>query len=208
MEVSTLVLGASGRIGGSVARLLLDRGHGVLAGVRDAGSAAAARLVRAGAEIVRADFDDPRSLEAAARRADFVVATGTAHRAGPAGERRHGIALAEARARAAGPSLVSVSGAGADRPTAVPVFESKRAVEERIAGLGLPAAILAPAYFMENAFNPWNLEALAHGRLSLALARTGPWRRWRSRTSPRWRWSPSSASTSLRDGASSSRPTS
>jgi uncharacterized protein YbjT (DUF2867 family) len=174
MPVSTLVLGASGRIGGPVARLLLDRGHGVVAGVRDPGSPAAARLERAGAAIVRADFDDPPSLEVAARRADVVVATGTAHRAGAAGERRHGIALAKAVARAAGPSLVYVSGAGADRPTGVPVFESKRAVEERIVELGLVATILAPAYFMENALNAWNLEALARGRFPLALAEDRP----------------------------------
>jgi uncharacterized protein YbjT (DUF2867 family) len=122
-----------------------------------------------GAEIVRADFDDPASLEAAAGGVDAVVATGTAHRAGPDGERRHGIALAEALARAGGPPLVYVSGAGADRPSGVPVFEAKRAVEARIAELGLAAVILAPAYFMENALNPWNLEALADGRFPLAL---------------------------------------
>jgi uncharacterized protein YbjT (DUF2867 family) len=52
----------------------------------------------------------------------------------------------------------------------VPVFESKRAVEARIAELALTSVILAPAYFMENALNPWNLEALARGRLTLALA--------------------------------------
>jgi uncharacterized protein YbjT (DUF2867 family) len=168
MEV--LVAGATGRIGQPVARLLIARGHRVRAGVRDVAAPLAARL---GAEIVRADFDDPVSLEAAARGADVAVATGTAHRVGPDGERRHGIALAEAVARAGTP-LVYVSGAGADRPSAVPVFEAKRAVEARIAELGLRAAILAPAYFMENALNPWNLDALAHGRFPLALPADRP----------------------------------
>ena len=166
-----LVAGASGRIGRPVARLLIERGHRVRAGVRDVVSQAAAQL---GGAVVRADFDDPASLEAAARDVDVVVATGTAHRAGPDGERRHGIALAEALARAGGPALVYVSGAGADRPSGVPVFEAKRAVEQRIAELGLAAAILAPAYFMENALNPWNLEALAHGRFPLALPADQP----------------------------------
>jgi uncharacterized protein YbjT (DUF2867 family) len=160
MEV--LVLGASGRIGRPAARLLIERGHRVLAGMRNPAAAP-------GTAVVRADFDDPASLEAAARGVDAVVATGTAHRAGPDGERRHGVALADALARAGGPPLVYVSGAGADRPTGVPVFESKRAVEARIAALALPAVILAPAYFMENALNPWNLEALRQGRLTLAL---------------------------------------
>jgi uncharacterized protein YbjT (DUF2867 family) len=163
MEV--LVAGATGRIGQPLVRLLLERGHRVKAGVRNVASPAAAVL---DAEVVRADFDDPASLEAAARGVDAVVATGTAHRVGPDGERRHGIALAEALA-GAGVPLVYVSGAGADRPSGVPVFEAKRAVERRIAELGLPAAILAPVYFMENASNPWNLDALAHGRFPLAL---------------------------------------
>jgi uncharacterized protein YbjT (DUF2867 family) len=165
--MQVLVVGATGRIGRPVARLLAERGHRVRAGVRDV----AAQL---DAEVVRADFDDPASLEAAARGVDAIVATGTAHRAGPDGERRHGTALAEAVARAGGPALVYVSGAGADRPSGVPVFEAKRAVEARIAQLGLAATILAPAYFMENALNPWNLEALAHGRFPLALPADRP----------------------------------
>ena len=165
---TTLVLGATGRIGGPVAELLLARGHRVRAGVRDPGSAAAARLRAGGAEVVRADFDDVDALAHAARGAAAVVAAGTAHRAGPDGERRHGEHVAEALARS-GARLVYVSGAGADRATGVPVLESKRAVERRIDELGVPATILAPAYFMENAFNPWNLAALARGAYALPL---------------------------------------
>jgi uncharacterized protein YbjT (DUF2867 family) len=56
----------------------------------------------------------------------------------------------------------------------VPVLESKRAVEERIAALGLCATILAPAYFMENAFNPWNVAVLARGAFPLPLAADRP----------------------------------
>ncbi|HKE79913.1 MAG TPA: NmrA family NAD(P)-binding protein, partial [Solirubrobacteraceae bacterium] len=84
-------------------------------------------------------------------------------------ERRHGLALADALGEAQIDHLVYVSGAGADRPTGVPVFESKRAVEQRIAEVGLTATILAPVYFMENAFNPWNLTALARGGFPLPL---------------------------------------
>jgi uncharacterized protein YbjT (DUF2867 family) len=168
--VSTVfVAGATGRIGGPVAHLLIARGHDVLAGARDPGSPAAQALARRGARVVRADFDDVPSLTAAARATDAVVSAGTAHRAGPDGERRHGVNLAEAVARAGRPLLVYVSGAGADRPSEVPVFESKRAVEERIRELGLVAAVLAPVYLMENALNPWNLDALARGLFPLAL---------------------------------------
>jgi len=169
--VSTVfVAGATGRLGGPVAHLLIARGHDVLAGTRDPRSRAAQALARRGARIARADFDDVPSLTAAARGSDAVVAAGTAHRAGPDGERRHGVNLAEAVARAGAPLLVYVSGAGAERPSDVPVFESKRAVEQRIRALGLVAAVLAPVYLMENALNPWNVDALLRGRLALALA--------------------------------------
>ena len=167
---TVFVAGATGRIGGPVARLLLARGHDVLAGTRDPRSRAAAALARHGARIVHADFDDVPSLTAAARESAAVVSAGTAHRAGPDGERRHGVNLAEAVARASAPLLVYISGAGADRPSGVPVFESKRAVEERIHALGLDVAVLAPVYLMENALNPWNLDALARGRFPLPLA--------------------------------------
>ena len=166
---TVFVAGATGRIGGPIARLLMARGHHVLAGTRDRRSPAATALARRGARIVHVDFDDVASLAAAARESEAVVSAGTAHRAGPDGERRHGINLAEAVARAGAPALVYVSGAGADRRTGVPVFESKRAVEERIRALGLDAAVLAPVYFMENGLNPWNLDALARGRFPLAL---------------------------------------
>ena len=166
---TVLVAGATGRIGRPVAELLLSRGHLVRAAVRDPQSAVAAKLARRGAEIVVADFEDVAGLAAAARGASVVVAAGTAHRAGPDGERRHGENLADAVARAGVALLVYVSGAGAGRPTGVAVLESKRAVERRIAELDLPATILAPAYFMENAFNPWNLAALARGGFPLAL---------------------------------------
>jgi uncharacterized protein YbjT (DUF2867 family) len=167
---TVFVAGATGRIGGPVARLLLARGHDVRAGTRDPRSRAAAALARHGARIVHADFDDVPSLTAAARGSAAVVSAGTAHRAGPDGERRHGVNLAEAVAHASAPLLVYISGAGADRPSGVPVFESKRAVEERIHALGLDAAVLAPVYLMENALNPWNLDALARGRFPLPLA--------------------------------------
>ena len=145
---------------------LLERGHRVRLLSRDPDAAKWPGI----AEPVRGDFDDPDGLRAAFAGVDAVFATGTAHRAGPAGEARHGAALAEAVSEAGVPHLVYVSGAGAERPTGVPVFESKRAVEQRIAELGLHATILAPAYFMENAFNPWNLPALEAGRLALPLA--------------------------------------
>src|SRR5215469_5485605 len=153
-----LVAGATGRFG-QITELLLARGHAVRAATRNPDSPAAARLTALGAEVVRADFEDRRSLAAAAAGVDAVFASGTAHRAGPAGEERHGRNLAEALAAAGAPRLVFVSGAGADRHTGLPLLNAKWAVEQRISQLRLPATVIAPVYLMENLFNPWNLAA-------------------------------------------------
>jgi uncharacterized protein YbjT (DUF2867 family) len=163
-----LVTGATGRLG-LIAQLLVRRGQRIRAMTRDPRSQIAIGLAAAGAEIVRGDFDDRASLEAAASGAEIAIAAGTAHRAGPDGEARHGINFAEAAAAAGVSHLIYISGAGADRPTGVPVFESKRTVEERIRALGVPHTIIAPVYFMENAFNPWNRAHLQAARFPLPL---------------------------------------
>src|SRR6266513_2042901 len=119
-----LVIGATGRFGGIV-DLLVARGHTVRATTRNPAGPAAASLAARGAEVVSADFEDPGTLAAAARCMDAVFASGTAHKAGPDGEERHGRNLADALARAGAPHLVFVSGAGADRDTGLPLFDAK-----------------------------------------------------------------------------------
>ncbi len=163
-----LVAGVTGRFG-AIADLLLARGHAVRAATRDPAHPAAAALAARGAEIVRADFEDAGSLAAAGRGMTTVFASGTAHKAGPAGEERHGKNLADALSAGSPPHLVFVSGAGADRPTGLAVLDAKRAVEQRIRELRLPATVIAPVYLMENLFNPWNLAALGAGVLPTAV---------------------------------------
>jgi uncharacterized protein YbjT (DUF2867 family) len=167
--VRVLVAGATGRFGG-IAELLLERGHEVRAGVRDLDSPGAARLGELGAEVVRADFDDPASLESAAAGVDAVFAAGTAHRAGPQGEALHGRNLSEAVRAAEVSHLVFVSGDGAAPDSPVPLFRAKWEVEEAIRASGVPHTILAPTYLMENLFNPWNLPALQAGVLPSPIA--------------------------------------
>jgi uncharacterized protein YbjT (DUF2867 family) len=161
---TVLEAGATGRLGG-VVDALLGRGHVVRAMTRDVDSPAADRLRLMGAELVYGDFDEAASIEAAALGAEAIFATGTAHRAGPEGEVRHGQNLAEAAAHVEVPHLVYSSGDGAAQDSPLPLFRAKFRVEERIRSLGIPHTILAPVYFMENLFNPWNLAALRRGRL-------------------------------------------
>jgi uncharacterized protein YbjT (DUF2867 family) len=154
-----LVAGATGRLG-VIVHVLLDRGHSVRALTRNPTSRAAARLFAAGADVVYGDFDDPESIAAAAAGADAVFATGTAHRAGPRGELRHGRTIAGAAATAGVPHLVYSSGDGAAPDSTLPLFQVKHEIEQYVRSLPIAHTILAPVYFMENLFNPWNLAAL------------------------------------------------
>jgi uncharacterized protein YbjT (DUF2867 family) len=157
-----LVAGATGRLG-AIVDVLLGRGHAVRAMTRTVDSPAAARLRELGAEVVFGDFDQPDTLAAAAAGVGAVFATGTAHRDGPDGELRHGRNLADAVAAAGVPHLVYSSGDGAAPDSPLPLFRAKFAVEEHIRSLPIGSTILAPVYFMENLFNPWNRPALTAG---------------------------------------------
>ena len=173
-SLSVLVSGATGQQGGALARVLLERGHGVRAFVRRPDSPEAKELERLGAELARGDFDEPSTLEDAARGTDALFIVATPFEAGMEAETRHRIAAADA-AKAAGVShLLYSSVANADRNTGIPHFESKRKVEEHIEGLGIPYTIVAPVYFMDNLLAPWTLPQLKESRLPMALPSSRP----------------------------------
>jgi uncharacterized protein YbjT (DUF2867 family) len=172
-QITVLFCGATGRLA-ALTPLLLDRGHRVLAATRDPVSSTAQRLRERGADVVRVDFDDLASLAAAAERADAVVAAGTAHATGPAGDVRHGRNIVDGAKAGGVGHLVYLTVAGADRPTGVPIMDGKHAVERYLRGAGLPYTIVAPVYFMDNLWNPWNAAALGAGRLPSPVSRFRP----------------------------------
>jgi uncharacterized protein YbjT (DUF2867 family) len=147
--MQVLVIGATGNQGGHVARLLLQKGHGVAAFTRQAQSPAAQKLANLGALIVTGNLDNRASVERAAEGVDAIFAMGTPFEAGIEAEISQGTAVAEA-ARAQGKYLVYNSVASANRKTGIPHFESKWEVEQHIARIGTEAAIVAPVAFMEN----------------------------------------------------------
>ncbi len=162
--------GATGRLGGPLAGSLIDRGHRVRALTRDPGSAAAGRLRRRGAHIVAGDLDDPPSLHRAAAGADAVFVLSTPHHGtGPAAEARQAISLADAAVAAGAGYLVYASAAGALEARGVPMLDSKRRVEEHLATLPVPHAVIAPAYFMDNLDYPWNKAVLRAGQWPIPL---------------------------------------
>src|SRR4051812_32475146 len=73
-----LVAGATGVLGSEIARRLLARGEEVRAMVRVTSSPEKVeRLARGGAEIVRADFREPKTLVAACAGVEAVISTVT-----------------------------------------------------------------------------------------------------------------------------------
>jgi uncharacterized protein YbjT (DUF2867 family) len=163
-----MVIGATGRQGGSVARELLGRGWEVRALVRDPQAPAARKLADHGAVLVRGDLDDTASLQAALRGAHgvFSVQTFTTPE-GVTGEERQGRSVADVAARERVAHVVYSSVGGAERRSGVPHFESKAAIERHIEALGLPATILRPTMFIDNfaSFGP----TLVDGELVLSL---------------------------------------
>jgi uncharacterized protein YbjT (DUF2867 family) len=149
MPKTVLVTGATGKQGGAVARLLLERGHKVRAFTRNAESPAARALVSAGAELAVGKLEDRALLDRATGGVDAVFSMGTPFEAGTQAEIKQGVAVADA-AKAAGAYLVYTSVGSADKGTGIPHFESKYEVEKHIRSIGAKAAVIAPVYFMEN----------------------------------------------------------
>jgi uncharacterized protein YbjT (DUF2867 family) len=169
--LTVLVTGATGKQGGALARLLLKRGHRVLAFVRNPDAPAARELAERHAELVTGDFDDPESLERAMQGVDSVFAMATPFQSGGLeGEVRHGRHLIDAAKIARVRHFLYSSVAGADQNTGIPHFETKLVVEEHLRRSGLPYTIVAPVFFMENFLGDSYVQGLREGVLSLPLA--------------------------------------
>jgi uncharacterized protein YbjT (DUF2867 family) len=168
-KLTVLVTGATGMQGGTLARVLLDRGHHVRAFTRKPDSPAAVRLAESGAEIFEGSFDNGASIEKAARGTDAVFAMGTPYQVGTEVETRQAKLIVDASAAAGTEHLVYSSVAGADKNTGIPHFDSKHEVEKHIRFLNLPHTIVGPVYVMENLFYPMHLDTLKQGTYALPL---------------------------------------
>jgi NADH dehydrogenase len=152
MTIMILIVGASGRLGGAVARRLLADSQPVRAMSRTPEKLAA--LSDAGAEVVVGDLLDAASLQRACQGVESVFSAAhafdgkganTPHTVDDAGVRR-----LIAAAQAAGVerfTLMSILGARADHP--VDLFRAKYLAEQMLKASGLSATILRPSAFME-----------------------------------------------------------
>ncbi|MCC7178488.1 MAG: NmrA family NAD(P)-binding protein [Acidobacteria bacterium] len=146
------IIGATGMLGGDIARQLLAAGHHVVAVTRDPARAGA--LAAAGAEVRVADLADTGTLRAACRGADVVVAAAHAmlgrgrYRSERVDDEGHRALIDAARAEGVRRFVyTSVLGASPDHP--VDFWRTKHGVEQCLKASGLSWTILRPAAFME-----------------------------------------------------------
>lgn len=168
-----LIAGATGTLGGEIARRLRTRGHPVRALVRpSADPAKVAALEAIGVEIVRGDLRDRASLDAACARADTVVSTvsmiGTA-RPGDSFESvdEQGTLQLVAAAVAAGVRRFLYVSFDVEHIPDNPMARAKRAVQDALRASPLTYTILQPGLFMETWLGPHLGVDVTHGRAQI-----------------------------------------
>ena len=163
-----LVTGATGNVGGSLARQLHDQGHGVRALVRDPSRAALPRAV----ELATGDLDDPESVAKAVQGVEAIFLMHAGH-----GTEQTRTMIAAARG--AGVSrIVLLSSVGARLlPLDGPVPTALAAREQILRESGLDVTYLRPNSFASNAL--WWRDDVRAGKVTdpygkAALAVTDP----------------------------------
>lgn len=154
-----LVVGATGTVGGGVARRLAEADRRVRALVRGGeGRAEGEALRRAGIDVADGDLTRPETLPDACQGVETVVCTATSMPHGrDDGLRRVDrdgvLALIEAAEQAGARRFVYVSYSGNIRRDS-PLHQAKRGCERRLAESDLQAVVLRPSYFMDVWLSP------------------------------------------------------
>jgi uncharacterized protein YbjT (DUF2867 family) len=157
-----LVAGATGRQGGAVTRLLLQKGYRVRVLTRHPEKAG--ELKKLGADVVSGDMTDRDSLNEPFRNVRRLFLVTTPYEIGIEAEISQGITMVNAARDAGILHLVFSSVGSAHLNTGIPHFDSKWQIEKHIRQVGLPNTILRPVSFMENFAYPQNIHALENGK--------------------------------------------
>lgn len=156
--MNVLVVGATGKLGYMICAGLVQKGHKVR-GLTRAGSARAAELSQAGAEVFPGDLRDAASLDAACRGMNVIVSTATAVVSGGSGNSLAAVdgdgyqALLAAAVKNSVQKFVFVS-LSPNLPEISPLIACKHAIERAVRASGMKWTILQPSYFMEIWFGP------------------------------------------------------
>lgn len=154
-----LIVGATGRLGGEICRLLLEQGAPVRVLVRDtANQDKVERLQSLGAGVVRGDLKSRASLAAACRGASAVVSTASATVSRKEGDsietvdRLGQLSLVDAAEEAGVRHFVLISFPTVD--VDFPLQSAKREVEDRLRRGAMTFTILRPTFFSESWLSP------------------------------------------------------
>ena len=152
------ITGITGKVGGAVARRLLDERLPVRAVLRDLAKAAEWRSL--GCDIALAEMDDSASLTSALRDAAGVFILPPSEFDPKPGfpEAKRVIAAVTAALTAARPGkVVCLSTIGADAPHEN-LLTQRTLMERALEKIGLPVTFLRPCWFMENAL--WDVPSV------------------------------------------------
>ncbi|TQJ41871.1 uncharacterized protein YbjT (DUF2867 family) [Arthrobacter sp. SLBN-112] len=169
-----LLIGATGDLGGRVARGLRSAGHKVRCLVRQ--NTDVAQLQAIGAEIIRGDLIDPATLAPACKGVDTVIATATAMSRRLQGSSQGSIRdvdqvgmehLIDAAEAAGVGRFVYLSFAGIETAVETPLRHAKLAMERRLASSGMKTVIVRPDAFQEVHLSPTGRFDMAAGKVSV-----------------------------------------
>lgn len=161
-QPSLLVTGANGHLGRKVVKFLLDAGAtNVVAASRDPGKLA--DLAVRGAKTVKADFDDPTTLDAAFAGIERLLIVSTDALGTPGQRKRQHLAAVDAAVRAGVHQIVYTSMPNPEPGSLIPFAPDHYATEQAIEQSGVPFTILRVNWYDEAVFL-WLPQALASGQ--------------------------------------------
>eukprot|EP00698_Gefionella_okellyi_P011447 TRINITY_DN3016_c0_g1_i1.p1 TRINITY_DN3016_c0_g1~~TRINITY_DN3016_c0_g1_i1.p1 ORF type:complete len:299 (+),score=69.06 TRINITY_DN3016_c0_g1_i1:65-961(+) len=168
-----LVVGVTGSQGGSVARVLLQRGQFAVRGLtRNVNSEKAIALQKSGIEMVQGDLSDPQSVEKALQGAYGMYLVTNTWEHGKDLEVQHGKEAANAAKKAGIQHLVFSGLENAEKLTGgknkVEHFTGKAHIEDHIRSLGIPHSFVHACFYYEN-FTKFGMLQRQGDNLSICL---------------------------------------
>ncbi len=157
-----LVTGAAGHLGHRVAELLLEAGaSGVTAGSRQLQKLD--DLAARGAHLVRADFDDPASLDSAFAGIERLLIVSTDAVTVPGQRQQQHLAAIAAAIKAKVRLIVYTSMPKPEPGSPIPFAPDHYATEQAIERSGIPFTILRVNWYADNSFR-WLPQVLQSGQ--------------------------------------------
>lgn len=166
-----LVVGATGRQGGAVARQLLLEGWEVRALTRQPNSATAMEIENLGASLFQGDLSDSSSLELAMEGVYGVFGMTEFWEHGYRKEIEHGLNMIKSAQAVGVEHIVFSSVGGVDRTEGLGIrhFDSKRVIEKYLQSTGIRYSILRPVTFFENFVSDRYRKAVRNGGFRFAI---------------------------------------